>query len=177
MTLFNNSSHLCHRSTILENIRWTQTANALLCQLQHKDALFPFKSKHRKRILVLRLTQKSVRSLRSADILQNGATVTRRDTEETRMRYFHSNQSVNIHRKRILVLRLTQKSVRSLRSADILQNGATVTRRDTEETNCYFYFLCLQKVFSSLHKIQIEPLMADGLFWRCLSYFSGPWQC
>ncbi len=28
-----------------------------------------------------------------------------------------------------------------------------------------FYFLCVQKVFSSLHKIQIELLMADGLFW------------
>ncbi len=28
----------------------------------------------------------------------------------------------------------------------------------------YFYFLCLQKVFSSLHKIEIEPLTADGLF-------------
>ncbi len=40
-----------------------------------------------------------------------------------------------------------------------------------------FYFFCIQKVFSSLHKIQIEPLMADGLFWRCLSYFSGPWLC
>ncbi len=25
----------------------------------------------------------------------------------------------------------------------------------------YFYFLCLQKVFSSVHKIEIEPLMAD----------------
>ncbi len=41
----------------------------------------------------------------------------------------------------------------------------------------YFYFLCIQKVFLSPHKVQIEPLMADGLFWRCLSYFSGPWQC
>ncbi len=53
---------------------------------------------------------------------------------------------------------------------DILQNGATVTRR----RNSYFCFLCIQKVFSSLH---IEPLMADGLFWRCLYDFSGPWQC
>ncbi len=51
---------------------------------------------------------------------------------------------------------------------------------DANETNYwinrYFYFLCVQKVFSSLHKAQIEPLMADGLFWRYLSYFSGPWQ-
>ncbi len=43
---------------------------------------------------------------------------------------------VNTCRKHILVLRLIQKSVRSLRSADNLQNGATVTRRDREETNC-----------------------------------------
>ncbi len=42
---------------------------------------------------------------------------------------------------------------------------------------CYFYFLCLQKVFSSLHKIQIEPLIADGLPWQCFLYFSGPRQC
>ncbi len=85
-------------------------------------------------------------------------------SHNTRMRYFHSNQSVNACRKRILVLWLIQKSVRSLRSVDNLQNGATLTRRDTEESNChYFYFPCVQKVFSSLHKVQIEPLMADGL--------------
>ncbi len=41
----------------------------------------------------------------------------------------------------------------------------------------YLYFLCIQKVFSSLHKIQIEPPMADGFHWRCLSFFSGPQQC
>ncbi len=41
----------------------------------------------------------------------------------------------------------------------------------------YFYFLCIQKVFSSLHKIQIEPPMADGFHWRCFSLFSGPQQC
>ncbi len=28
----------------------------------------------------------------------------------------------------------------------------------------YFYFLCIQQVFSSLHNIQIETLMADGVF-------------
>ncbi len=33
------------------------------------------------------------------------------------------------------------------------------------------------KVFSSLHNVTIEPLMADGVFWWCLSYFSVPWQC
>jgi len=38
--------------------------------------------------------------------------------------------------------------------------------------------VCIQKVFSSLHNSQIEPLMTIlGLFWWCLSYFSGPWQC
>ncbi len=37
----------------------------------------------------------------------------------------------------------------------------------------YFYLFCVQKVFSSLHKVQIEPLMADGLFWRCLYTFLG----
>ncbi len=41
----------------------------------------------------------------------------------------------------------------------------------------YFYFLCIQKAFSSLHNSQIEALMSDGVSWRCFSYFSGPRQC
>ncbi len=43
---------------------------------------------------------------------------------------FESNQSVNTHQKRVLVLRLTQKSVRSLPSAAILQNGAKWRHRE-----------------------------------------------
>ncbi len=35
----------------------------------------------------------------------------------------------------------------------------------------------IQKVFLSLHNVMIDPLMADGVSWRCCSYFSGPWQC
>ncbi len=65
-----------------------------------------------------------------------------------KMRYFHSNQSVNTRRIQILKLKKSH----------------------------YFYFLCIQKVISSLHKIQIEPLMADGLSWRCFSLFSEPRQ-
>ncbi len=42
---------------------------------------------------------------------------------------FRSNQSVNKRRKRIRVVRLTQKSIRCLHSVDTLQNGAMVTRR------------------------------------------------
>ncbi len=43
----------------------------------------------------------------------------------------------------------------SLQRKDI-QKGATVTR--------YFYFLCVQKVLSSLHTIQVEfPCRMDGL--------------
>ncbi len=38
------------------------------------------------------------------------------------------------------------------------------------------HFLCVQKVFSSLHKIQIESLMADGFPLRCVSFFSEPRQ-
>ncbi len=44
------------------------------------------------------------------------------------------------------MVQLTQNSIRSLCPADILQNGATVLRE-----NHYLYFLCIQKVFSSLH--------------------------
>ncbi len=59
-----------------------------------------------------------------------------------------------------------QKSVHCLRLMGNIQNVATLMRRYREETNCrkqshYFNFLCVQKVFSSLHKIQIEPLIAD----------------
>ncbi len=39
-TLFNNLSHLCHTSAILENICWTQTAYAVLCQPHRMDTLF-----------------------------------------------------------------------------------------------------------------------------------------
>ncbi len=46
--------------------------------------------------------------------------------------------------------------------------GETEGRRFVEKSH-YFYFLCIQKVFSSLHKILIESLMADGLPWRCFS--------
>ncbi len=51
----------------------------------------------------------------------------------TRIRCFHSNQSINKRRKRIRVVQLTQNSIRSLRPADILENGATVTRRRIDE--------------------------------------------
>ncbi len=64
---------------------------------------------------------------------------------------FHSNQSVNTRRIHILALRRMQKSIRCLRSMGNIQNGATVTRRDREETNCWKKALCVQKVFSSLH--------------------------
>ena len=48
----------------------------------------------------------------------------------------------------------------------------TVIWRDTEETvdkgifeySCYFCFLCLQKVFPSLHITKIAHLMADVVF-------------
>ncbi len=62
-----------------------------------------------------------------------------------RMCYFHSNQSVNTRRIRILALRRMQKRVHCLRSMGNIQNGATLTRRDS-------FFFCKQKVFSLLHK-------------------------
>ncbi len=48
-TLFNNLSPLHHRSAILENIRWTQTAYVVLCQPRHTDELFSFISKHKQK--------------------------------------------------------------------------------------------------------------------------------
>ncbi len=46
-TLLNNLSSPRHPSALLENIRWTQTAYALLCQLRNADTLFSFKSKRK----------------------------------------------------------------------------------------------------------------------------------
>ncbi len=49
-------------------------------------------------------------------------------------------------------------------------------RRREELLNKVIILICVEKAFLSLHDSPIEPLMADGLFWWCLSYFSGPWQ-
>ncbi len=72
-------------------------------------------------------------------------------------------------------LNTRMRILRCLRSIHNFQNGATLTRRDREKMNCCkkSFFLCVQNVFSSLHKIQIEPLTADGVFWR---WFSEPRQ-
>ncbi len=78
MTLFNNLSPPRQRIAILENIRWTQTAYAVLCQPHHTDMVSKLWFERKQRIRVVRLTQNSVRSLRPADILQNGTTLTQR---------------------------------------------------------------------------------------------------
>ncbi len=88
----NNLSPLCQHSAILENIHWTQTVYAVLCQLHH-----------------------------------------------TALCWCRGDELLN----KVIIL----------------------------------FFLCIQKVFSLFCKIMVEPLMADGLFWQCLSYYSGPWQC
>ncbi len=53
-------------------------------------------------------------------------------------------------------------------------------RGDVKVLKCWikslFLFYFHTKIFSSLHNIMIEPLMADGVSWWCFSY-SGPWQC
>ncbi len=84
-----------------------------------------------------------------------------------RIRCFHSNQSVNKCRKRIRVARLTQNSVRSVCVQQIFSK-MELRRR-------LFIFFTSQKCSHSF-TIQIEPLIADGLFWRCFSYFSVSWQ-
>ncbi len=68
---------------------------------------------------------------------------------DARMRYFHSNQSVNTHRIHLLALRRIQKSVCCFHSVHNLQNGTTVMRRDREEMNCwkkkYIYIFTYKK--------------------------------
>ncbi len=68
-----------------------------------------------------------------------------------------------------------KKSVRVLRPWHITSKMALRWHKgDVTVTNCWIKSLFfVQNVFSSLYKRQIEPLMADGVFWRCFSYFSG----
>ncbi len=65
------------------------------------------------------------------------------------MHYFHSNQSVNTCRIRILALRRILKSVRCLRSMGDIPNGVTVTRRprgdDLLEKVVIFIFFAYKK--------------------------------
>ncbi len=90
----------------------------------------------------------------------------------TRICCFYSNQIVNKCRRRIRVVRLTQNSY----IIWIFSKMVLRWRRGDKLLNKFIILVCIQKVFSSLHNIQIEPLMADGLFWRFFSYFSRPWQ-
>ncbi len=71
-------------------------------------------------------------------------------------------------KQRIRVTQLTQNSVRSLRPADILQNCSMLTQRRLIVDKVIIWFSLCTKVFSSLCKITVEPLMSDGLFGRCL---------
>ncbi len=134
MTLFNNSSPSHHRSTILENIRWTQTAYAILCQLHHTNTFYMF----------------SYALIWTKTAYPCGAA----DTEQ-RTQFASSGCSPKWRYSEMRRRRIVEKRKKC----------------------CNFYFLCVQKVFLMLHNIQIEPLMTDGLLWRCLSYFYGPWQC
>ncbi len=59
-TLFNYSSHLHHSSAILENIRWTQTEYAVLCQLHHMDALFLLNNDMLNKVIFIFLRTKSI---------------------------------------------------------------------------------------------------------------------
>ncbi len=73
-TLFNSSSPLRQHNAILDYILWTETAYSLLCQPHREDTSFMYiYALIWSKTSGLRLTQKSVRSFRPADILQNGA--------------------------------------------------------------------------------------------------------
>ncbi len=72
-TLFNNSSHLRHTSAILENIHWTQTAYAVLCQPHHTDMLFLLNNDLLNKVFFFFLCiQKVFSSLQSSDWTTDG---------------------------------------------------------------------------------------------------------
>ncbi len=112
--LFNNLSPLVQRSIILENIRWTQAAYAVLCQPHRTDKSSTF--------VYALIWMKTAYPCGAAD---------------------------------------TEQRTLLASSRYSLQNGATLNQRRR----------------NTVHNITVEPLMADGLFWRCFSYFSGPRQC
>ncbi len=88
---------------------------------------------------------------------------------------FHVSLRFDLNANSASGMRLTPKSIRYLLPADILQNSAMLNqRRLIGEWNCCF--LCAENVYSSLHKIQIEPLIADGVSWRCFSFFIWVWN-
>ncbi len=62
--------------------------------------------------------------------------ITSQRTTNAWIHCFRSNQSVNKRAIRIHALLMTENSVRTLRPSDALPNGATLTQRDREETNC-----------------------------------------
>ncbi len=77
-------------------------------------------------------------------------------------------------KQRILVARLTQNSVHSLRPADILQNGATLTNCWIKSLFFFFAYKKYSRIFIMLrlnHWWQMD--YSDDFF----LYFSGPWQC
>ncbi len=75
----------------------------------------------------------------------------------TQIRFLHLFMLWFEWKWRILVVRLTQNSVRSLHPVDTLQNGATPRRRRIVEYICNFYW---QSQFC-------QSILSD---------FSGPWQ-
>ncbi len=93
------------------------------------------------------------------------------------MRCLRSNQSVN-RRRNVSLCHGWHRRAYAFCMQWILSKMAL---RDVTVPNCWIkslcFFLFLKKVFSSLHNVTLKPLMADGVFWWCLSYFSGPWQC
>ncbi len=94
----------------------------------------------------------------------------------------HLNQLIKVFRMQLGFFflgffRVGNKLCRRVALQD--QRSPPLRYTDAEETSCWIKwgFFCVQKVFSLLHNLTVEPLMADGLFWQCFLYFSGPWQC
>ncbi len=92
-----------------------------------------------------------------------------------------NNLSPLSHRSAILEANCARCSMSAALHCDqwTLSKMALRWRRWDELLNEVFICFCffsVQEVFLSLRYIQIEPLMADGQFWWCFSYFSGPWQ-
>ncbi len=85
------------------------------------------------------------------------------------IRYFCSNQSVNKLTIHIHALLMPEKSVRTLRSSDALQNGTTLTQRDREETNCWINVVIL--IFFAYKKYSRRFIKFRLNHWWQMDYF------
>ena len=96
---------------------------------------------------------------------------------------FLRSASVLYVTRRLTIGRRWSCVMRVTHNTDALRKNTTWTHSRPREKemnsgikSLFLFTFCAQKVFSSLDKLKIEPLMSHGLFWWCLYCLSGRGQ-